>query len=494
MTMTAAATRTSFDSVDPATGSVVGTFPVDDGAAVAAAVAAAREAAGWWDGLGFDERRSRLLAWKRAMFADLDGLAELVQRENGKSIDEATLEIVAHLTVLSWAATNAGRVLRSRRSRPNLFTLNQAGAIERRPFGVVGVIGTWNWPVYTPGGALASALAAGNAVVYKPSELTPAVGARIVELFRSIVPERPVLSQVTGFGPTGAALPAAGVDKLSFVGSPATARRVMAACAQTLTPVVLELGGKDAMIVADDADVGAAVDGALWLGLGNSGQTCIGTEIVYVTERRYEEFLAGLTKRAARVRAGAEGPASYGPMVMPGQIDIVRRHVGDALERGARAVVGGPESVRPPYIDPIVLVDVPADAPALTEETFGPVLVVVRVADADEAIARINGGPYGLGAAVYSRREGRRIAARLRCGMVTVNGVMAYTIMGDMPFGGVGRSGFGRVHGAAGLEEFTWVRTTAQARFRPPVNPTSLFRSRVAMREFRAVARLAHRR
>jgi acyl-CoA reductase-like NAD-dependent aldehyde dehydrogenase len=493
VTTLAGATR-SFDSVNPASGAVVGTFPVHDGAAVAGAVSTAREAARWWDGLGFPGRRARLLAWKRALATELDGLAELVNRENGKSVDEATLEIVAHLSVLGWLAEHAETVLRTRRARPNLFTVNQSATLARRPFGVVGVIGTWNWPVYTPGGALASALAAGNAVVYKPSELTPAVGSRVVELFRSVVPEAPVLSTVTGFGPTGAALPAAGVDKLSFVGSPATARRVMESCAQTLTPLVLELGGKDAMIVADDADLAAAVDGALWLGLGNSGQTCIGTEIVYVVRSRYEAFLGELARGAERVRAGGDEPSSYGPMVMPSQVEIVRRHVQDALERGARAVVGGLGAFRPPYIDPIVLVDVPADAPARAEETFGPVLVVVPVDDVDEAVARVNEGPFGLGAAVYSRRSGRDIAARLRCGMVSVNGIIAYTIMGELPFGGVGHSGFGRVHGAAGLEEFTWVKTTVRARFPAPVNPTSLFRSRLAMREFRALARFAHRR
>ncbi|WP_322762977.1 aldehyde dehydrogenase family protein [Frankia sp. Cr2] len=484
----------TFDSVNPATGTTIATFPVHGAEDVRAAVERARTATRWWSELGVNGRRTRLLAWKKALYDALDELADLVHRENGKTTHEAALEIGAHLDVLGWAATNAGRVLGTHRVRRGLITANQAASVTYQPYGVVGVIGTWNWPVYTPGGAVVSALAAGNCVVYKPSELTPAVGRFMVEAFTDVVGGRPVLSMVTGLAATGAALCSAGVDKLSFVGAPATGRAVMAQCATTLTPVVLELGGKDAMIVADDADLDAAVDGALWLGIGNSGQTCIATERIFVTEGVYDAFLDKLTTQARKITAGAGEPSGYGPMVLHGQIELVRRHLRDALDRGGRAVVGGPEALRPPFIDPIVLVDVPDDALAMTEETFGPTLVVTRVRDIDEAVAKANSGVFGLGAAVFSRRHGREIADRLRVGMVSVNNVMIFTAVGGLPFGGVGHSGFGRVQGADGLREFAWPKAMTVQQLTAPVNPISFFRKPSAMTRYRTLARMLHGR
>ncbi|WP_239381765.1 aldehyde dehydrogenase family protein [Frankia sp. CIT1] len=482
----------AFDSISPVTGATIATFPAHSADEVRAVVEHTRTATQWWSGLGFDGRRTRLLAWKRALYDSLDELADLVHRENGKTVDEAVLEIGTHLDILAWTAAHAGRVLGTRRVPRGLLTANQAASVTYQPYGVVGVIGTWNWPVYTPGGAIVSALAAGNCVVYKPSELTPAVGRFVVEKFAAVVGEHPVLRMVTGRSLTGAALCSAGVDKLSFVGAPATGRAVMAQCAKTLTPVVLELGGKDAMIVADDADLDAAVDGALWLGIGNSGQTCIATERIFVTDGAYDAFLAKLIIQAKKITAGAGKPSGYGPMVLDSQIELIQRHLRDALARGGRAVVGGPESVRPPFVDPIVLVDVPDDALAMTEETFGPTLVVTRVRDLDEAVARANSSVFGLGASVFSRRRGREIADRLRVGMVSVNNVMVFTAVAGLPFGGVGHSGFGRVQGADGLREFAWPKAMTVRQIASPVNPISFFRKPSAMRRYRALTRMLH--
>jgi aldehyde dehydrogenase (NAD+) len=484
----------AFASVSPATGATIATFPIHGAEEVRAAVERARAATRWWSGLGFTGRRMRLLAWKKTLHDAIDDLADLVHRETGKTTDEAVLEIGAHLGILDWAAAHAGRVLGSRRVRRGLITATQAASVTYQPYGVVGVIGTWNWPVYTPGGAIVSALAAGNCVVYKPSELTPATGQFVVETFNAVVGDRPVLSMVTGSADTGVALCSAGVDKLSFVGAPATGRAVMAQCARTLTPVVLELGGKDAMIVADDADLDAAVDGALWLGIGNAGQTCIATERIFVTGGVHDAFLDALTTQVQKITAGGGTPSGYGPMAVDSQIDRVRRHLDDALARGGRAVVGGPESIRPPFIDPIVLVDVPDTALAMTEETFGPILVVNRVRDIDEAVARANASVFGLGAAVFSRRHGREIADRLRVGMVSVNNIMMFTAVGGLPFGGVGCSGFGRVHGADGLREFAWPKAMTVRQLPTPINPISFFRKPSAITRYRALTRLVHGR
>jgi aldehyde dehydrogenase (NAD+) len=262
------------------------------------------------------------------------------------------------------------------------------------------------------------------------------------------------------------------VDKIAFTGATATAKKIMAACAETLTPVLLECGGKDALIVAPDADVSAAADAALWGGMANAGQTCIGIERVYAVDSVYDEFVAALTRRARGLRPGEDRTASYGPATMPSQLDVIRRHVTDALARGGRAVVGGADSVRPPYAFPTVLVDVPEDAAAVTEETFGPTLTVTRVADVDEAVERANASSYGLGAAVYAKTGGADVARRIRSGMASVNSVLSYAGVGALPFGGVGDSGFGRIHGEDGLREFARAKAITRQRFTAPIDLT----------------------
>src|SRR3954453_1129627 len=386
MSVTADRTRAdggkTFDSLAPATGDVVATFPVQGEAEVREAVQRARKASQWWGELGFDERRKRLRAYAGVLARRRDELLDLISRENGKPRVDALIEHPLVLEHLGWAAKNARRVMKPRKVSGSLLLSNIKPILEYQPLGVVGVIGPWNYPLFTPMGSIAYALAAGNAVVFKPSEYTPAVGVWLAEAFKDVVPEQPVLQVVTGFGETGAALCRAGVDKLAFTGSAPTGRKIMAACAETLTPVVLELGGNDALLVDDDADVRAAARAAVWGGCANAGQTCIGVERVYVVDAVYDTFVDEVVKAAGPVHAG-EG-AALGPMTMPKQIDVVKAHVDDAIERGAKAVVGGPESVRAPYIDPIVLVDVPDDARVMREETFGPVLTISRVATMDE--------------------------------------------------------------------------------------------------------------
>jgi aldehyde dehydrogenase (NAD+) len=321
-----------FDSLDPANGQVLGSYPVAGAEEVQQAVVRAREAALWWQAQGWDGRRRHLRAWKGVLARRVHELADLVHRENGKPHADAILEAVLAVDHIEWAAKHAPKVLGRRRVSSGLMAANQSASVEYQPLGVVGVIGPWNYPVFTPMGSLAYALAAGNAVVFKPSEHTPGVGVWLAQAWRSAVPERPdVLQVVTGLGETGAALCRAGVDKIAFTGSAATGRRVMAACAEGLVPVLMECGGKDALIVDDDADVAAAADAALWGGMSNAGQTCIGIERVYATDRVYDAFVRELTERAGQLRPGSDPDAAYGPITMPGQVDVIRRHVADAL-------------------------------------------------------------------------------------------------------------------------------------------------------------------
>jgi acyl-CoA reductase-like NAD-dependent aldehyde dehydrogenase len=427
----------------------------------------ARKASQWWSTLPFDERARRLRAFAGVLARRRDELLDLISRENGKPRVDALIEHTLVLEHLNWAAKNAKRVMKPRKVSGSMLLSNIKPILEYQPLGVVGVIGPWNYPLFTPMGSIAYALAAGNAVVFKPSEYTPAVGGWLAEAFKEVVPEQPVFQVVTGFGETGAALCRAGVDKLAFTGSAPTGRKIMAACAETLTPVLLELGGNDALLVDSDADIHTAARAALWGGCSNAGQTCIGIERVYVVDTVYDKFVDELKTLAADVRAG-EG-AALGPMTMPKQVDVVREHVDDALARGARAVVGGADSIHAPWIDPIVLVDVPDDALMMREETFGPVLAVNRVSSLDEAVDKANRSSYGLGAAVFGKKRGYDAARRLRSGMASVNSVLSFAGFPALPFGGVGESGFGRIHGEDGLKEFTRPKSIAKVRYSVPV-------------------------
>jgi acyl-CoA reductase-like NAD-dependent aldehyde dehydrogenase len=490
------ASTETFDSLDPATGEVLARHPIAGADEVAAAVARAREAAAWWREQGWKGRRASLRAWRTELAGGIDDLAELVHRENGKPRADAILEITLAVEHLAWAARHAPRVLGSRRVRSGLLAANQVSLLEYQPLGVIGVIGPWNYPVFTPMGSIAYALAAGNAVVFKPSEYTPGVGVWLGEAWRRAVPEGPdVLQVVTGLGPTGAALCRSGVDKIAFTGSAATGRKVMAACADGLVPVLMECGGKDAMIVDDDADVAAAADAALWGGLSNAGQTCIGIERVYATDRVYDAFVEELTGRARALRSGPEAEdRSYGPITMPSQVDVIRRHLDDAVERGGRAVVGGRSEG--PWVEPTVLVDVPEDSAAVREETFGPTLTVTRVPDAEEALRRTNDSPYGLAGAVFTRsaRRGLDLARRMRSGMTSINAVTAFASVPALPFGGIGDSGFGRIHGGDGLKEFTRAKAITRQRFALPVALTSFTRPEKAADQLAGLVKLRYGR
>jgi aldehyde dehydrogenase (NAD+) len=479
----------TFDSLDPATGEVVAAFPLHSAEDVRAAVERAQPAAAWWAALGFAGRRRRLRAWRRALVDGMEELAALVHRENGKPRGDALGEIAVAVAHLDWAARHAEPVLRRRAVSPGLLAVNHAATVEYRPFGVVGVIGPWNFPVHTPMGSISYALAAGNAVVFKPSEYTPAIGTWLADALARVVPEHPVLQVVTGRGETGQALCQAGVDKIAFTGSTSTARRVMAACAETLTPVVLEGGGKDAMIVTADADLAEAAEAAVWGAMANAGQSCVGIERAYVVAPVYDEFVRRVVDRAATLRPGSGRDASYGPITMPGQLNVIVGHITAAQDDGGRAVLGGSGSVAPPYVGPTVLVDVPEDSAAVAEETFGPTLTIARVRDVDEAVERVNASRFGLGAAVFSARRGAKIAARLRTGMVSVNSVFTFAMTPALPFGGVGGSGFGRIHGADGLREFAWPHAVTRQRVPPPIRLTTFRRPADAVDRLAALVR-----
>lgn len=456
----------------PATGEIVGTIEVMNQAAVDQAVARAREASRRWGEMSFAERKHDLIAWRKAIAMRAEEFAELMHRENGKPRIDALLEVLTALTHLDHAAHRAEKALRPRKVSSGLLA-NLRSTVSYKPLGVIGVIGPWNYPVFTPIGSMAYALAAGNAVVLKPSELTPLCGMLLVELARETLSVPDVVQVVTGDGRTGAALAGAAVDKIAFTGSTATGRRVMAAAAERLTPVLLELGGKDAMIVNEDADLDQAAEQAVFGALTNAGQACVSIERCYVVGGVYSDFVDKVVAEAEQVRWGATEDAHIGAITMERQLDIIREHLEDAIEKGARVLVGGPDKISGRFIPPTVLVDVTPDMRIMREETFGPVLPILRADSVEEAIDAANSSSYGLGSAIFGKQRIRQLADRLRAGQTAINSVLTFAAVPSLPFGGVGESGFGRIHGDEGLREFCRIKSTVEQRFTLPINPAS---------------------
>ena len=467
----------TFNSHNPVDNEVIASHEIYGEAAVRAAVERARNAAQEWRELGFRGRRKVLLKWSDDLLANIDSLTSIVSLETGKPTSDAKLEISLAAGHIAWAARHAESAMRTSHRSPGLLMANMSATVERSPVGVVGVIGPWNYPVFTPLGSIAYALAAGNTVVFKPSEYTPGVGQYLAQSFIDSCLLADVFTCITGLGETGKFLCESGVDKLAFTGSTRTAKIVAATCAAQMTPVVLECGGKDPVIVAHDADIKRAADATVWSAFSNAGQTCIGAERVYVDERVADKFIAKVLEIAKDIHPGAPGHGKYGPSTMPKQIPIIQSHIDDAIARGATVLMGGSNSVKAPFVEPVILCDVPEDSIAITEETFGPTIAINRVKNMAEAITLSNASKYGLGASIWSKRRGKQIASQLHTGMVSINSVIAFAAVDSVPFGGVKDSGYGRIHGPEGILEFTYPRTVVRARFQLPIAFTSFRRT-----------------
>lgn len=465
---TAATPSERLSSYNPATQEVIGSVPIHGPAEVDAAVARARVAAGRWGALSFEARSEELTAFRKAIAARADDIADLLHRENGKPEIEALTEVLMALGHVQHATACAEAAMAPRRVSAGMLA-NFRATISYHPLGVVGVIGPWNYPLFTPMGSIAYALAAGNAVVWKPSELTPLIAVKIAEIAAEAFALPDLLQVVTGAGPTGAALARSAVDKIAFTGSPATGRRVMMAAAERLTPVLLELGGKDAMIVADDADLARAAEACVFGALTNAGQACISVERVYVADAVHDRFVDEVVRQVRALKVGGDD-GQLGAMTSTSQVAIVKDHLEDAVAKGARVVTGGPGAISGSYIQPTVLTGVDHRMKVMTEETFGPVIPIQRVGSLDEAVRLANDTRYGLGSSVFAGKAARALAARLRAGMTSINSVMSFAGIPALPFGGVGDSGFGRIHGDEGIREFTRVKSTAEQVMALPLN------------------------
>jgi acyl-CoA reductase-like NAD-dependent aldehyde dehydrogenase len=470
-TAAAGASASELTIRSPATGEIVGTVPVQSAADVDAAIERARQAAPQWASLSFDDRASELARFRRGLADAADELAELISRENGKPRLDALVEVFMAISHLDHAAKRAEKVLAPKKVSAGLMA-NFRATVSYHPLGVVGVIGPWNYPIFTPMGSIAYALAAGNAVVFKPSELTPLIGVKIAAIAAKTIGIPNVFQVITGAGATGAALARGAVDKIAFTGSAATGKRVMAAAAERLTPVLMELGGKDAMVVADDADIDKAADAAVFGALTNAGQACVSIERIYVAEAVYDRFVGKVVEEVRALKVGGDD-GHLGAMTSPAQVAIVKDHLEDAVAKGARVLTGGPDAISGNYIQPTVLVDVTADMKIMRDETFGPVVPIAKVASAEEGVRLANESKYGLGSAIWGKRAVRELADRIRAGMTSINSVVAFASIPSLPFGGMGDSGFGRIHGDEGLREFVRIKSTAEEVFSLPLAVTS---------------------
>jgi len=461
-------TNKVFNSHNPVTGEPIGTYTIHSAKEVSETVDYARHASVAWVSLGFPGRKRVLLAWSTYIIKNIDQIAALVSLETGKPISDAKLEASLAVSHIGWAARHAEDIMRNSYRAPGALMANMSATVERSPVGVVGVIGPWNYPIFTPVGSIAYALAAGNTVVFKPSEYTPGVGVWLEESFNAIAPFADIFTTITGLAETGNALCTSAIDKLSFTGSTRTAKLVAAACAVNLTPLVAECGGKDPVIVASDADLNRAVDATMWSAMANAGQSCIGAERVYVDEKVADLFISKAVALAESIHAGAPGDGNYGPATMPSQLSVISSHIKAAIKDGGRFAYGSLKSVEPPFVQPVILVDVPEASAAIREETFGPIIIINRVASMKEAIELSNASRYGLGANIWSKRQGKKIASQLHCGMVAINSTFSFAAISSVPFGGVKDSGYGRVHGPEGLLEYTYPRTVVRTRFNIP--------------------------
>ena len=453
-------------SVNPATGEVLRELECAGDQQVLAAVDRARAAQPGWAEFGLRRRIGVLREFQARLYARKSEMAAAITREAGKPVAEALVtEVLVVLDATRFLIGNAWGLLRDEPvPHGNLVTKLKRGWLVREPHGVIGIVSPWNYPFSIPATETLAALVAGNAVVLKPSELTPLVALELGSLLHAAGVPEDVFQVVVGEGPTGAALLRSPIDKLVFTGSLTTGKRIAAAAAERLLPVVLELGGKDPMLVLDDADIDVASSAAVWGAFVNAGQACLSVERCYVHRSLYESFALACAEKTKQLRVGngIDPHTDVGPMIRERQVRIVEAHVEDAKARGARVLAGGtrlPE-LGANFYAPTVLADVTHEMRIMREETFGPVLPVMATEDDDEAVRLANDSEYGLAGSVWTRdaKRGERLARRIHAGTVMVNDVISCFGISEAPHGGVKASGVGRTHGRFGLDEMVRVK------------------------------------
>jgi succinate-semialdehyde dehydrogenase/glutarate-semialdehyde dehydrogenase len=453
-------------SIDPATGEVLAHIERTQASRLPEMVSRARVAHCVWAKLPIRDRCAKLRGLAERIMASRNELADAVVRESGKPRVEALFaDIFVALDSAEYWSRNAASALRTSRV-PHHSTAAKAkrGYLVYDPLGVVAIISSWNYPLAIPLSQIVPAVAAGNAVVCKTSDFTPQCGALIERLFIDAGFPKDLVLIVQGSGEVGQALIDASPDKVLFTGSVATGRRVAEACARKLLPSVLELGGKDAMIVLADANLEVASSAAVWGSYTNCGQVCLSVERLFVEQASAEEFIALCVEKTTKLRIGpgSDPSTDVGPLIRPQHVERMSDSVHDAVSRGARVLCGGNSrpDLGPNFFEPTVIAGVDSSMKLFQEETFGPILAVQVVRDANEAIARANDSPFALAASIWTKNKtrGMALAAEMRAGAVMVNDAISYFGIAEAPHGGCGASGWGRTHGKAGLLEMVQMK------------------------------------
>ena len=491
------AQRATIAVENPATGRVISTVPVLEAAELAGMATRAREAQPAWEAMGFEGRGRILRRAQKWMVDNLERVVEVVMSESGKTFEDAQLADYGYtVSALGFWAKEAEGYLADEQvpSWNNPMVAGKKLIIRYAPVGLVGVIGPWNYPIANSFGDCIPALAAGNSVILKPSEVTPLSSLLMEEMMRECGLPEGVFQVATGDGSTGAAL-IARVDCIMFTGSTRTGQAVMKAAADAVIPCYLELGGKDPMIVCADANLDRAANAAAFYSMNNGGQVCISVERVYVEEPVYDEFVEKVTDNVRKLRQGPPGEAGsvdVGAVTFPPQLEIVDSHVRDAVQKGARVLVGGhPRPGEGRFYEPTVLIEVDHSMKIIREETFGPTLPIMQVRDTEEALRLANDSAYGLQASVWTRdlEKGEALARRVQAGAVCVNDAqMNYGAL-NLPMGGWKTSGLGTRHGAAGIRKYTKVQSLLVTKLAPKKDihmfPYSKARTRMLQRLLR---------